>query len=79
MSIYANLGGAVGTYANFYLAQIDPVHAGKTMRVNLFDAGEGAQQLQILDPNGNPATFTGARRVARKRPRTADAPGRARR
>lgn len=58
MSIYANLGGTAGTYANFYLAQIDPIHAGKTMRVNLFDAGEGAQKLQILDPNGNPATFS---------------------
>ena len=28
----------------FYLAQIDPIHAGKTMRVNLFDAGEGAHE-----------------------------------
>lgn len=58
MSIYANLGsGGAGSQAQFYLAQIDPIHAGKTMRVNLFDAGEGAQKLEILDPNGNPATF----------------------
>jgi hypothetical protein len=58
MSIYANLGsGGSGSKAQFYLAQIDPIHAGKTMRVNLFDAGEGAQKLEILDPNGNPATF----------------------
>jgi hypothetical protein len=54
MSIYAN---APGTSASFYLAQIDPIHAGKTMRVNLFDPGEGALTLQILDPNGNPASF----------------------
>lgn len=54
MSIYAN---ATGANASFYLAQIDAVNAGKTMRVNLFDPGEGAQTLQILDPNGNPAKF----------------------
>jgi Putative Flp pilus-assembly TadE/G-like len=55
MSIYAN--GASAT-ADFYLAQIDPVHAGKTMRVTLFDAGEGASTLRIIDPNGNPANFS---------------------
>ncbi len=55
MSIFAN---AAGSSASFYLAQIDPIHAGKTMRVNLFDPGEGASTLQILDPNGNPATFS---------------------
>ena len=54
MSIYAN---GASTTADFYLAQIDPVHAGKTMRVTLFDSGEGASTLRILDPNGNPATF----------------------
>ena len=51
MSIFANLSG---TTADFYLAQIDPIHAGKTMRINMFDSGEGASSLQILDPNGNP-------------------------
>ncbi len=55
MSIFANLDG---TTADFYLAQIDPIHAGKTMRINLFDSGEGASSLQILDPNGNPAAFS---------------------
>jgi hypothetical protein len=54
MSIFANLSGST---ADFYLAQIDPIHAGKTMRINLFDSGEGASSLQILDPNGNPAAF----------------------
>ncbi len=57
MSIFANLGGTSGSTATFYLAQIDPVHAGKTMQVTLFDAGEGAQKIEVLDPNGNPATF----------------------
>ncbi len=55
MSIFANLSGAT---ADFYLAQVDPVHAGKTMRITLFDPGEGANSLQILDPNGNPASFS---------------------
>ncbi len=55
MSIYANL---TGTTAAFYLAQIDPVHAGKTMRVNLFDAGEGAQSIKILNPQGTAVTFS---------------------
>jgi hypothetical protein len=28
------------------------------MRINLFDAGEGASQLEILNPLGNPTTFS---------------------
>jgi hypothetical protein len=55
ISIFAN---GASTTADFYLAQIDPVHAGKTMRVTLFDAGEGANTLRVIDPNGNPATFS---------------------
>lgn len=55
LSIFANISSSA---PSFYLAQIDPIHAGKTMRINLFDAGEGAQSLQILDPNGRPAAFT---------------------
>jgi hypothetical protein len=55
LSVFANLSGA---QAAFYLAQVDPVHAGKTMRITLFDTGEGASLLEILDPNGNPATFS---------------------
>jgi Putative Flp pilus-assembly TadE/G-like len=55
MSIFAN---QTGSQASFYLAQIDPVHAGKTMEVKLFDPGEGASTMELLDPNGNPASFT---------------------
>lgn len=58
MSIFANLGGTAGSTATFYLAEVDPVHAGKTMQISLFDAGEGAQKIEVLDPNGNPATFS---------------------
>jgi Flp pilus assembly protein TadG len=54
MSIFANLSGT----ATFYLAQIDPVHAGKTMRINLFDPGEGAASLSILDPSGHEKQFS---------------------
>jgi hypothetical protein len=55
MSIYVNGESAT---ASFYLAQIDPVHAGKTMRITLFDSGEGASSLRILDPNGTARAFT---------------------
>jgi Flp pilus assembly protein TadG len=55
MSIYGNQPGSTAT---FHLAQIDPVHAGKTMEVELFDPGEGANTIQVLDPNGNAANFT---------------------
>jgi Flp pilus assembly protein TadG len=58
MSIFANLGGSSGSTATFYLAQIDAVHAGKTMRITLFDSGEGAQKIEVLDPKGAPATFS---------------------
>jgi Flp pilus assembly protein TadG len=50
MSIYANL---TGSQATFYLAQIDQIHAGKTLRVNLFDTGEGASTVEILGPSGS--------------------------
>lgn len=58
ISILANVSNSAGATPTFYLAQIDPVHAGKTMRVKLFDAGEGASSIEVLDPNGSPATFT---------------------
>jgi len=55
MSLFADLSG---TTSDFYLAQIASTSAGKTMRVSLFDIGEGAVSVQVLDPNGNPATFS---------------------
>lgn len=54
ISVYAN---GPNTTSDFYLAQVDPVHAGKTMRITLFDAGEGSDSLRVIDPNGNPASF----------------------
>jgi hypothetical protein len=54
MSIYAN---QTGSSATFYLAQVDPVYAGKTMQIDLFDPGEGASKLEILNPNGTAVNF----------------------
>ena len=54
MSIFAN---QTGSSASFYLASVDSIYAGKTMQVDLFDPGEGASKLEILDPNGNPVHF----------------------
>jgi len=54
--------GTMVTYNNlvsgkqlFYLAQIDQVHAGKTMEVKLFDPGDvsGNAYLRIESPDGN--------------------------
>jgi Flp pilus assembly protein TadG len=62
--------GTMVTYNNltsgtqvFYLAQIDKVHAGKTMEISLFDPGDvtGGSWLRILSPDGNvytPASFS---------------------
>jgi hypothetical protein len=48
---------------SFYLAQIDPENAGKTLEIDLFDPGDinGVGNLSILSPNGNAwnaATFS---------------------
>ncbi len=50
---------------SFYLAQIGPENAGKTLEIDLFDIGDlnnpATGSLQILSPDGNvykPATFT---------------------
>jgi hypothetical protein len=54
MSVFANLGGST---AEFYLAQVGAQYAGKTMTIDLFDLGEGATQVQLLDPRGNVTAF----------------------
>jgi len=56
MSIYANATSASG-FGNFFLAKIGPEHAGKTLKITLFDPGEGGQAIRILDPGGGFATF----------------------
>lgn len=56
MAAYANLAAGTGV---FYLAQIDKVHAGKTMTINLFDPGEssGNAFLRVLSPDGNTYSY----------------------
>ncbi len=55
-------GGRMAGYTNinsggqrFYLAQIEQVHAGKTLEIKLFDPGDvnGNATLHILSPDGN--------------------------
>ena len=55
-------GGRMAAYTNldtgqqrFYFAQVEAVHAGKTMEIHLFDPGEsnGNAYLRLLSPDGN--------------------------
>src|SRR5262249_27756447 len=60
-------GGRMVTYrsmdaatSRFYLAQIESVHAGKTMVLSIFDPGEssGDAFLRILSPDGNAYNYS---------------------
>lgn len=59
MSIWVN---AAGSTADLYLAQIASIHAGKRVRIDLWDPGEGSRALKILAPTGagtwGPTSFT---------------------
>jgi Flp pilus assembly protein TadG len=60
MVIYANVAAGV---TEFYLGQIEAVHAGKTMVIQLFDPGDasGTSQIEILKPttaNYTASTFS---------------------
>lgn len=55
ISIFAN---EQGSEADFFLAEVDAVHAGKTMELELFDPGEGASSIEVLDPKGKAVEFT---------------------
>lgn len=68
-SLFNNLPGFSGdTSATFYLAKVEPVHAGKVFRISLFDPGDGASgtyDLNILRPGGGTISCTyGARGAA---------------
>ena len=43
---------STATTAQFFLAEIAPEHTGKTLRLELFDPGEGGRNLRILRPTG---------------------------
>jgi hypothetical protein len=54
MSILANIPQVTMAFS---LAQTDEGHAGKTLRVRLWDPGEGARWLELLDPLGRSVSF----------------------
>ena len=62
MEAYVRLPG--GSSSEFYLAQIEAAHAGKTLEIDLWDPGDTgnlAANLQILQPTTTgytPATFS---------------------
>lgn len=66
LPIYIDGGNEAGTANIFaanevvelYLADVPVEHAGKTLRIQLFDPGEGMDNLQILNPSGTPVSFT---------------------
>lgn len=56
MSVMTNYTGSAGTRANNYLAEVESLHAGKKLSIELFDAGDGANgqfDLSILAPDGS--------------------------
>ncbi|MCZ6461223.1 MAG: pilus assembly protein TadG-related protein [Actinobacteria bacterium] len=61
MAIYANVDGTVGD-TEFHLAEVDDVHAGKGLVIELWDPGDasGNHSVEIRDPSGNtpPCTWT---------------------
>lgn len=64
LSIYATEEDSYGNTvldtdpAAFYMAEIGPEHAGKTLEVTLFDPGEGMANLQIVAPDRTRPAFT---------------------
>lgn len=63
ISLFNNLPGQSGNInADFYLAQIEAIHAGKTLEVSLFDPGDGqsgSYYANIRGPGGatNPCRY----------------------
>ncbi len=54
LGLFANIGG---TNAIFRAASIEPRFGGQLLDVYLWDTGEGSSTVELLDPNGNPATL----------------------
>lgn len=66
MSMFNNLNPGTSSAdinANFYLAEVDPIHKGKTFKVSMYDPGEvtktsnttGTGTVKILNPAGSVA------------------------
>src|SRR5690606_33916596 len=92
LSIFNNLPSFSGTSANatFYMAEIDAIHAGKSLRISLFDPGDGSNagtyDLRLLGPGlssqscqyrvrGSTTVNTSPTCTIRTRTNTASAPG----
>ncbi len=43
--------------ASFFFAEVEEVHGGKTMEINLWDAAEGSDFLQFVNPQGVAVPF----------------------
>ena len=50
--------GAAGEPSDFFLAQIQEEHAGKTLQIRLFDPGEGMNNLQFVNDHGESVDFS---------------------
>ena len=57
LSLFNNLPGQAGSFsANFYLAEVKAIHAGKTLKVSMYDPGDGQSGsyfANILGPGGS--------------------------
>lgn len=53
MGVYATIAGN----APLYLAEVGPAHLGKYLNVVLWDSGEGASSIQLLNPAGTAVNF----------------------
>jgi hypothetical protein len=49
ISVFASQSSST---ADFYLAEISPLHAGKQLQITLFDPGEGGNNIRIRRPTG---------------------------
>ena len=47
-----------GAVATFYLANVEPVHEGKFLEVEMYDLGEGMDYVQFINPQGDAVDFT---------------------
>ena len=54
MAIYSNVDGTAGNTV-FYLAEVEEVHAGKTLEIDLWDPGDasGNHSIRVIDSQGN--------------------------
>lgn len=60
MAIYSNVDGSTGNTI-FYLAEVEEIHAGKILKIDLWDPGDasGNHSIRILSPQGSNSNFGG--------------------